>query len=379
MTNPIQTPLAALLVVVMAVVAGCSLRGLASDGSGEPGTDAQTEGIATNRPGDGAGGGSGGVASGSGGAVSGSGGMVGGSGGAIGGSGGVVSGSGGAIGGSGGVAGGTGGVAGGTGGRGGGAGCTPETDSQICTRLGRICGTASATDNCGTARTPSCGAASRPCSQGGSLGTCAGGNQTCNAQGQWGACSIQPAPSGTDTCAVGNDDNCNGVPNEGCLCIEGATRNCGPCNDGTQTCTNGKAGTYGPCTGGTTQSVFYRDLDGDTYGGTTTVVACSAPAGYVAIGGDCCDADARVNPGATDWFASPATACGATFFDYNCDGTETKVYDSAAACNGTCIPAITWQSGVVPPCGAQGQLVACRVGTQTFCGEVRNPATQACH
>ena len=149
-----------------------------------------------------------------------------------------------------------------------------------------------------------------------------------------------------DTCAVGNDDNCNGVPNEACLCIEGATRNCGPCNDGSQTCTNGKAGTFGPCNGGTAQSVYYRDMDGDAYGGTMTVVACSAPAGYVTVGGDCCDLDQQVNPGVgpDDWFPSPAIACGATFFDYNCDGTETHRYDSAAACNGTCTPAFSWSS-----------------------------------
>lgn len=38
---------------------------------------------------------------------------------------------------------------------------------------------------------------------------------TCIA-GQWSQCSRTPAAA--DTCAAGNDDNCNGVPNEGCRC-----------------------------------------------------------------------------------------------------------------------------------------------------------------
>ena len=206
--------------------------------------------------------------------------------------------------------------------------CTPETDAQMCTRLGRVCGSAAATDNCGTARTPNCGPLSRLCSLDGMLGTCGGGTETCSAQGQWGSCSIQPAAS--DTCASGNDDNCNGIVNQGCLCIEGTTRTCGPCNDGAQVCTNGKSGSYGTCTGGTQQTVYYRDGDGDGYGGTTTVLACGgAPTGYVARGGDCCDTDANVNPGvpATAWFTS-ASKCGT--FDYDCDGAVTQEFSTVS-------------------------------------------------
>jgi hypothetical protein len=208
--------------------------------------------------------------------------------------------------------------------------CTPETDPQMCTRLGRVCGSASGTDNCGVIRTPNCGPASRSCSQDGLLGTCAGGTETCTVQGRWGSCSIQPAASGLDTCAPGNDDNCNGSANQGCLCIEGTTRTCGPCNDGSQACTNGKAGTYGACTGGTQQAVYYHDADGDGYGGTTTTLACGgAPTGYVAIGGDCCDSDSAVNPGvpATAWFTT-ASKCGT--FDYDCDGTATQEFPTVA-------------------------------------------------
>jgi hypothetical protein len=266
--------------------------------------------------------------------------------------------------------------------------CAPETDAQICTRLGRVCGSAAATDNCATTRTPNCGPATRPCSQDGLLGTCGGGTETCNVQGHWGSCSIQPAASGLDTCALGNDDNCNGIANQGCLCIEGATRTCGPCNDGAQACTSGKAGTYGACTGGTQQAVYYHDVDGDGYGGTTTILACGgAPTGYVALGGDCCDSDSAVHPGvpATAWFTT-ASKCGT--FDYDCDGIATQEFATVAiACSK--IGALFCTDGgwttAVQGCGITGDWSDCqRTTTSTsttlyvFCTAQATSQTQAC-
>jgi alpha-tubulin suppressor-like RCC1 family protein len=48
--------------------------------------------------------------------------------------------------------------------------------------------------------------------------------------------------------------------------------------------------------------VFYRDGDMDGYGATTggTIVGCMGMAGFVALGGDCDDADAARRPGATE-------------------------------------------------------------------------------
>lgn len=63
-----------------------------------------------------------------------------------------------------------------------------------------------------TTTTPSCtGSETRSCALAGALGTCANGTQTC-ASGAWGECSIKPAT--TDNCTPGNDDTCNGKPNE---------------------------------------------------------------------------------------------------------------------------------------------------------------------
>jgi hypothetical protein len=60
-----------------------------------------------------------------------------------------------------------------------------------------------------------------------------------------------------------------------------------------------------------TATTFYRDLDGDTVGGATTMVACSKPSGYVAASGDCNDSDNTSFPGGTE-------VCDGA--DNDCDG-----------------------------------------------------------
>ena len=58
------------------------------------------------------------------------------------------------------------------------------------------------------------------------------------------------------------------------------------------------------CNGFTDEGVqkptFYKDNDGDQWGGTTTVLACTAPAGYVADSGDCNDFNNQIYPGAPE-------------------------------------------------------------------------------
>ena len=100
-----------------------------------------------------------------------------------------------------------------------------------------------ADENCNGIKNEGCPCtqgAKRSCGDAGLFGACAAGSQTCSAQGAWETCTLAPKPQ--DTCAPGNDDNCNGAKNEGCECVEGATRTCGAgglsgrCAAGTQTC-----------------------------------------------------------------------------------------------------------------------------------------------
>ncbi|MFZ5476742.1 MAG: MopE-related protein [Myxococcota bacterium] len=84
-------------------------------------------------------------------------------------------------------------------------------------------------------------------------------------------------PAATETCD-GRDDDCDGLVDDGDDSLD---------------------------------APWYGDGDGDGYG-DAEVDACEAPAGYVAAGGDCDDADAGVNPGA-------AEVC-LDVVDQDCDG-----------------------------------------------------------
>jgi hypothetical protein len=92
--------------------------------------------------------------------------------------------------------------------------------------------------------------ATQPCGSSTDVGVCQIGISTC-VNGAFGQCIGAVAPAARDTCAVGDDSNCNGIPNEGCSCLNGDTRQCGatntgPCAFGTQTCVNGG---FGQCQG----------------------------------------------------------------------------------------------------------------------------------
>lgn len=86
----------------------------------------------------------------------------------------------------------------------------------------------------------------------GPQGECRFGLRSCMEDGTWGACEGAVAPAEADSCEVaGADNDCNGVANEGCSCTGSETRGCGlatgNCEPGTQTCQNDA---WGPCDGG---------------------------------------------------------------------------------------------------------------------------------
>jgi streptogramin lyase len=73
----------------------------------------------------------------------------------------------------------------------------------------------------------------------GALGPCAAGTATCTLGG-WGSCSIQPAAS--DQCSVpGDDSNCDGFVHDTCACTPGQTGTCGAVLEAKGTCANGVA------------------------------------------------------------------------------------------------------------------------------------------
>ncbi|MFU8803930.1 MAG: hypothetical protein ACNA8W_09000, partial [Bradymonadaceae bacterium] len=78
------------------------------------------------------------------------------------------------------------------------------------------------------------------------VGECAWGTQRCLGE-FWGPCEGYAFPTvelcGPDGTGNGQDNNCNGIIDDGCVCAEGDTRPCGSdvgeCQPGTQTCESG--------------------------------------------------------------------------------------------------------------------------------------------
>jgi hypothetical protein len=89
--------------------------------------------------------------------------------------------------------------------------------------------------------------ASRAC--GIAAGNCKQGTQVCT-QGLWQACQGNVEPTGPDQCTAGDDSDCDGIANEGCPCIEGTQEACGSsvgnCKKGTRKCIGGA---WGACSG----------------------------------------------------------------------------------------------------------------------------------
>ncbi len=101
---------------------------------------------------------------------------------------------------------------------------------------------------------------------------------------------------------VASSDDCNDT---NAAAYPGATEVC----DGVDNDCNGSVDDNA-----TDATTWYADSDGDTYGDSaTSIAACEAPAGYVAIDTDCDDTDAATHPGATESCDDPV--------DRNCDGS----------------------------------------------------------
>ena len=123
-------------------------------------------------------------------------------------------------------------------------------------------------------------------------GRCKAGTQTCVAAtdhktSAWGTCMGSVGPATADACTTGNDDNCNGIANEGCTCVEGSKQPCGPaaeigvCKKGSQTCTGGA---WGACVGAVSAaardctSMLDNDCDGHPDNTIDAVCKCASGA-----------------------------------------------------------------------------------------------------
>lgn len=102
----------------------------------------------------------------------------------------------------------------------------------------------------------------------------------------------------------------------------GATTAGGTTSTDTVTTSGGSEAAGGSVsTGGTCSTTYYRDADGDSWGGPET--SCTNATGWVARTGDCNDSNALVFPNQTLSFTEAYIAADGTLrFDYDCDGVE---------------------------------------------------------
>ncbi len=183
-------------------------------------------------------------------------------------------------------------------------------------------------------------------------GSCHIGQRFCDNDLKWGPCLGAVGPKLKDTCDVaGNDDDCDGEPNHGCTCVNGTKRSCGTdvgaCKVGQQTCA---AQTWGPCQGEITalalDSCATTGSDDNCNGVPNEGCACVGTASENC--GDCGSRDC--SPATRQWGACHAAKpsdCPSPTQVRDCSTQGNYVVSTCQAacvggsCTGSCVPGAT--------------------------------------
>ncbi|MBI4440527.1 hypothetical protein HY638_06140, partial [Candidatus Woesearchaeota archaeon] len=263
-------------------------------------------------------------------------------------------------------------------------GCAPESDSSFCSRYGKNCGSFTATDNCGNARTANCGSCTSPqsCGGGGTANVCGGGTikcpndagvpyynpgdmlscgvcgtKTCRSDGTWPPCSdpcVSPTCSdsvqnqgeaGVDcggpcpACTPGKCPNDAGVP----YYNPGDMLPCGVC--GTKTCR--ADGTWPPCTDPCTTSSGDcgndREEPGEECDRGTRNGDCPAECSYECKWNRNCPPPQECSPNTWQSTSNGCGACGTEQRWCDNNGKWTSQYQCIG--QGPCTPSQTQCSG----------------------------------
>jgi hypothetical protein len=193
-------------------------------------------------------------------------------------------------------------------------------------------------------------------------GLCQKGTQTCDSNGDWEDCigSINPT---TETCDE-EDNNCDGIVDEGCTCTDGQNRVCGSnvglCEEGSQICSGGVWGScigmIGPiaeiCEDGEDQDC--DGIDESCTGGNCNLgdtQSCGSNVGLCEEGSQTCNTNGNWED-CTGGINPTTETCDGE--DNNCDGTV----DEGCTCT----------DGQNMVCGSNVGL--CEEGSQTCSGGV---------
>lgn len=215
------------------------------------------------------------------------------------------------------------------------------------------------------------------------VGPCKAGSQSCTlaankASSSWGACSGSVGPASKDSCDVsGSDDNCDGTPNGGCLCVNGATQACGHaaagiCKPGVQTCASQQ---WGACVGNveptTRDCTSPKDndcdgkadntLDGVCQCASGTTQACGTHPGKDGVGS--CKAGSQSCSLATNKSSSSWGTCSGSVGPAAAD---TCAPNNDANCNNVQNEGCTCVNGATKTCDCGGS-VTCTNGSWPAC------------
>jgi beta propeller repeat protein len=195
------------------------------------------------------------------------------------------------------------------------------------------------------------------------LGVCAGSARSCGGVGGWIACSGTASYGGDyqrieDICD-GLDNDCDGITDESCSCIDGQQQGCGSdvgaCVTGTQTCT---AGAWGGCAGEVApiaESCNGADDDCDGSADESLIApACALTAGVCAGSTQRCTG------------AGGFVACTAADYGTNYEATESRCDGLDNDCDGMVDEGCDCIDGRTQECGSS--TGACERGMQTCSG-----------
>ena len=207
-------------------------------------------------------------------------------------------------------------------------------------------------------------------SAGGGRGGGSGGGQAGGGQG-----GGSGAAAGTAGSAAGSGGAANGggAAGSGGAAGTGGTSppTCSPACDSDHVCVgtkcllnDGLACTLASQCASNACTLYYHDGDGDGYGAGTPSNFCGTATlvGYATQGGDCCDDNATINPGA-DFHTTIGSCDGVTTWDYNCDGTaEPQKTGSISVPNG-CVSGAACPSCTANPMTSQLVVQTCGAWT----------------